>query len=84
MFSIQYSSYYIRLHSPHRSLNSIHCQAAREEARKRKHEEKKKLADQKKLQEKIKLLEKEKERSKKEKHDKILRDSGKEHRHKVR
>lgn len=60
-------------------------QAAREEARKRKHEEKKKVADQRKLQEKIKLLEKDqKERSKKEKHEKILRDSGKEHRHKVR
>jgi len=43
------------------------------------------VADQRKLQEKIKLLEKDqKERSKKEKHEKILRDSGKEHRHKVR
>ncbi|KAL5253026.1 hypothetical protein ACHWQZ_G015700 [Mnemiopsis leidyi] len=66
------------------SSSSSDSEAAREEARKRKHEEKKKLADAKKLQEKIKLLEKEKERSKKEKHEKILRDPGKEHRHKVR
>lgn len=66
------------------SSESSDNEAVREEARKRRHEEKKRLADQKKLQEKIRQLEKENKEKERTKKDKLIKDSGKDYKHKVR